>query len=204
MGLLFPSLLLGGVTWSPSLSGVALFPLSFCVVSPSFSPFWWGSFLSPLLLGGVVWPPSLSGVALFPLLLRGVASFLGWGSFLSPLLLGGAALPPPLGGAAFFLSFFVVLPSFPSFLECLLLFGGASFLLLLLWFGLVSSPSSAGRCCLTFSFFGWCRLASSLGWCCVTPSLFAWCCLPSPPSLADLFQKEKSKNRKKNEVRNKK
>ena len=74
VGLLFPSLLLGGAAWPPSLAGVASGPLSFFVVLPSFSPFWWCCFLSPLLLGGVAWPPSLSGVALFPLLLRGAAS----------------------------------------------------------------------------------------------------------------------------------
>ena len=74
MGLLFPSLLLGGAAWPPSLGGVASGPLSFCVVLPSFSPFGWGCFPSPLLLGGVAWPPSLGGVALFPLFLRGAAS----------------------------------------------------------------------------------------------------------------------------------
>ena len=44
VGLLFPSLLLGGAAWPPSLGGVALFPLSFCVVLPSFSPFRWDCF----------------------------------------------------------------------------------------------------------------------------------------------------------------
>ena len=74
VGLLFPSLLLGGAAWPPSLGGVASGPLFFCVVLPSFSSFgWWGCFPSPLLLGGVAWPPSLGGVALFPLLLRGAA-----------------------------------------------------------------------------------------------------------------------------------
>ena len=39
MGLLFPSLLLGGAAWPPSLGGVASGPLFFCVVLPSFSTF---------------------------------------------------------------------------------------------------------------------------------------------------------------------
>ena len=131
--------------WSLSLGGVASGPLSFCVVLPSFSPFWWCCFLSPLLMGVVAWPPSLSGVALFPLLLRGAAflSLLPWVGLVSlPSSVGWCCLPsPPLGGAAFpllfswvvllgllrwvvlrySLSFCVVLPSFTTF------FGRVSF-----------------------------------------------------------------------------
>ena len=53
--LLSPLLLLGAALPPPSLSGVALFPLLFALVLPSFPSFLgWGSFLSPLLLGGAV------------------------------------------------------------------------------------------------------------------------------------------------------
>ena len=62
----------GGAAWPPSLGAVALFPLSFCVVLPSFSPFWWGRFLSLFCLGAA-WRPSLVGDALFPILLCGAA-----------------------------------------------------------------------------------------------------------------------------------
>ena len=70
-------------------------------------------------------------------------------------------------------------------LSPLLLFGGASFLLLLLWVGLLSPPLLLEGAALpflslggvlggaTFPFYsvGWCRLASLFGWCCVWPSL---------------------------------
>ena len=154
----------------PSWSGARFSPLFCWVVLSTFSSFRWGCF--PSLFCWLVLPS-------FP-------SSFGWGTFCPPLLLGGAALPPPsLGGAAFFLSFFVVLPSFPSFLECLLLFGGAAFLLLLLWVGLLSPPlllegaalpslslgGVLGGTTFPFSSVGWCRLASLFGWCCVWPSL---------------------------------
>ena len=70
-------------------------------------------------------------------------------------------------------------------LSPLLLFGGASFLLLLLWVGLLSPPlllegaalpslslgGVLGGATFSFSSVGWCRLASLFGWCCVWPSL---------------------------------
>ena len=96
------------------------------------------------------------------------------------------------------------LPSFPSFLECLLLFGGASFLLLLLWVGLLSPPlllEGAALPSLSLGgVFGWgyfsllfcwvvplglpllvvlLSLSSSLGWCCLA-SFVERCVVPSP------------------------
>ena len=120
VGPLFPSLLLGGAAWPPSLGGVASGPLSFCVVLPSFSPFWWCCFLSPLLLGGAVHLLSPFRWGCFPslfcwLVLPSFSSF-GWGCFPPPLLLGGVAWPPSLGGVALFPLFFAwcCLPSPPS------------------------------------------------------------------------------------------
>ena len=200
VGLLFPSLMLGGAAWPPSLGGVASGPLSFCVVLPSFSPFWWCCFLSPLLLGGVAWPPSLSGVALFPLLLRGAAflSLLPWVGLVSlPSSVGWCCPPsPPLNGDAFPPSSvgWCCLPSPPSLSAffCLVVlhffsffFGWGCFLPLFCWkvlpYLLFLWMVFLGGTTFPFSSVGWCRLASFVGCCCVLHSPFAWCCLPSPP-----------------------
>ena len=89
VGLRSPSLRLGGAAWSPaSLGGGVAFPISFQVILPSFSSFWWDGLP----------PPPLGGAA-FVLLLKG----------------GAAWFPSSLCGVAFLLSFLVVLLSFPSF-----------------------------------------------------------------------------------------
>ena len=186
------------------------FTLSFCVVLPSFSPFWWGCFLSPLLLGGVAWPPSLSGVALFPILLCGAAflSLLPWVGLVSlPSSVGWCCPPsPPSGGDAFPPSSvgWCCLPSPPPS-------GGAPFVPLFCWvvpLGLplwVVWPSLLlrGAAFLLLPWVEQLSLSSSLGWCCVIPSLFAWCCLPSPPSLGGSLSKRKKKTKLKTKKRNK-
>ena len=104
------------------------------------------------------------------------------------------------------MSFFVVLPSFPSFLQVgllcpLLLFGGASLPLHSLdggfWVGLLFPSLLLGGAAWA-SLFGWCcvwpslllrgaaflllllvgllSLSSSLGWCCLA-SFVGWCCV---------------------------
>ena len=93
-GAALPSLSLGGVL------GGATFSLLFCWVVPLG------------LLRWVVLRFTLS----FCVALPSFSPF-WWCCFLPFCCLGAALPPPPLGGAAFFLSFFVVLPSFPSFLE---------------------------------------------------------------------------------------
>ena len=104
-------------------------------------------------------------------------------------------------------------------LSPLLLFGGASFLLLLLWVGLLSLPLLLEGTALPslslggvfgwgyFSLlFCWVVLLGPLRWVVLRYSLspFVWCCLPSPPSLGGSLSKRKIKNIEKNEVKNKK
>ena len=175
---LTPLLLEGAALPCLSLGGVASGPLSFCVVLPSFSPFWWCCFLSPLLLGGVAWPLSLNGVALFPLLLRGAAFLflLPWvGLFLSPLLLGWCCPPsPPLGGDGFPPSSVgrCCLPSPPPS-------GGAPFVTLFCWVVLLCLLHLWGY---FFLLFCWVVPLGLPLWVVLrlVLSSFAWCCLPSP------------------------
>ena len=206
VGLLFPSLLLGGAVWPPSLGGVASGPFSFCVVLPSFSPFWWCCFLSPLPFGCCLasfverccvvpspfawcrlpFPPSLGGARFSPLFCWVVLSTFSsfrWGCF--PSLFCWLVLPsflPPSGGA----------PLVPLFCWVVLL-------CLPLWVVLRLALSSFAWCCLPSpplggAAFGWCRLASLFRWCCVWPSLLLrgaafllhiWVWLLSPPLLLE-------------------
>ena len=171
-----------------SLGGVALFPLSFCVVLPSL-PFWWGCFLSLFCLRAFFFG---DGAAFL---------FFGWG----PLLLEGAALPSlslggVLGGATFPFSSvgwcrLASLFGWCCVLHSLLLRGAA--FLLLLWVGLLSLSSSLGGVAWPPSLsgvalfplllrgaaflsllpcVGLVSLTSSVGWCC--PPSFP--CFPSP------------------------
>ena len=121
-GCFFPSV--GWCCLVSSLGGVA-FPLSLCVVLPSFTSFrwscftpsWWAVLLGCLLLLWVVFAvcllllvvlPSFSSFGWccsLPLSFGAVAAFFpsfGWLLFTCLLLCGGAAWsPPPLGGVAF-------------------------------------------------------------------------------------------------------
>ena len=77
------------------------------------------------------------------------------------------------------LSFFVVLPSFTSFLQvelfCLLFCLVVLLCLFILWMVFL------GGATFLLSSVGWCRLASFVGCCCFLHSPSSWCCLPSPP-----------------------
>ena len=79
----------------------------------------------------------------------------------------------------FSLSFFVVLPSFPSFLQvgllCSLFCWVVLLCLFILWMVFLGGTT------FPLSSIGWCRLASFVGCCCVLSSPFAWCCLASHP-----------------------
>ena len=166
-GVAFPaSHLLGGAAWFPSLLGRVAFPISFCVVLPSFSLLWVGLRSFPLFSWVVLLGPP-DGVGLF---FRG-AAFLPLGGaafFLSgfPSLGGVAVFFCPSGGTNFSpvfcwvvllgpLSFqshfrvggaawFAFPPSWAVLLFFLLLLRGAAFLPLL-WVGCFF-PSSVGLC----------------------------------------------------------
>ena len=188
MGLLFPSLLLGGAAWLPSLGGVASGPLSFCMVLPSFSPFlvvllslssslgWCclASFVerccvvpSPFAWCRLPFPPSLGGARFSPLFCWVVLSTFSsfrWGCFPS-------------------LFCWLVLPSFPSS------FGWGTFCPPLLLGGAALPPPHLG---LLFPslLLGGAAWPPSLGgvasgplfFCVVLPpfSSFGWGCFPSP------------------------
>ena len=203
-GAVFSHLLKGGAAWFlPFLGG-----LSFVVLLPSFPSFRCGAaFLSSLQLGPALSPPPLGGVA-FPISFQVVLpSFPSSEWDYVPLLFGWVVL---LGFfllrmvLTFFFTCLVVLPSFPSLWEVVLvsslLLGGAAWSLasvggvaISLSFGVVlpSFPSSVPPLFCWVVLLGllllWVvlRFSSPLAWCCLlSPPAFplssvGWCCLVS-------------------------
>ena len=173
----------------PPLLGGVTFPISFQVVLPSLSSFWWGCLPSPPLGGAAFFHLLKGGAAWFPSSLSGVAFPLSGAAF-RPLLCVVVLCPLSsvgsrclvsllLGGVAFFSSPFGGLPSSPS---C----GWSCFFPLFSWVVLLGFFT--GRCC--FSNLLLCAAAFLLLlWVGTTfpPSSVGWCCLVHPGGVALFF-----------------